>query len=149
MKNSSQTHCCISDPRRKEEQKVKKNGALRKLHPAALFTSPATIHPAARSRFLRFTLFAFVFGFFPIYPCNSLPILVFFVTSLTLNIYISLSLYKLWINHFTFGKRRWAAVSPLLPPFSTFLHFVFHFLSCQTPFDDDKSKDVRLNLSHP
>ena len=42
--------------------------------------SPAsTVPPAARSCFSRYTLFAFTFGFFPFYPCNSLPILVFFL----------------------------------------------------------------------
>ena len=63
---------------RERRAKSEENGALRNLHPAALFTSPATVHPAARSCFLRCALFAFVFGFFPIYPCNSLPIFFFF-----------------------------------------------------------------------
>ena len=54
--------------------------------------SSSIVPPAARSCFLRYALFAFGFGFFPFYPCNSLSILVFFVPSLTLSIYISLSL---------------------------------------------------------
>ena len=41
--------------------------------------SSSTVPPTARSYFLRYALFAFAFGFFPFYPCNSLPILVFFL----------------------------------------------------------------------
>ena len=40
--------------------------------------SSSTVPPAARSCFSRYALFAFSIGFFPFYPCNSLPILVFF-----------------------------------------------------------------------
>ena len=67
----------------------------RKASPASNVPSSSTVPPAARSCFSRYTLFAFALGFvFPFYPSNSLSILVFFVTSLTLSIYISLSLYK-------------------------------------------------------
>ena len=65
-----------------------------KASPASTVPSSSTVPPAARSCISRYTLFAFAFGFFPFYPYNSLPILVFFVTSLTLSIYISPSLYK-------------------------------------------------------
>ena len=99
--------------------------------------------------FLRCALFEFVFGFFLIYPCNSLPILVFFCNfSYTEHLYKPQSVQTL-DQSLHVGNRQWAAVSPLLPPFSIFFHFLFHFLGCQTPFDDDKSKDVRLNLPHP
>ena len=67
---------------------------FRKASPASTVPSSSTVPPATRSCFSRYTLFAFAFGFFPFYPCNNLPILVFFVTSLTLSIYISLSLYQ-------------------------------------------------------
>ena len=48
------------------------------------------------------------------------------------------------INSLHVGNRR-AAISPLLP-FLLFFAFLFHFLGCQTPFDDDKSKDGWLEL---
>ena len=44
----------------------------------ALFLYAALFLLASRSFFLRYALFAFVFDFFPFYPCNSLPILIFF-----------------------------------------------------------------------
>ena len=111
----------------------------RKASLASTVPSSSTIPPAARSCFSRYTLFAFDFGFFPFYPCYYLPILVFFVTSLTLSIYISLSLYKS-INspHFGNNSER-EAISPLLP----FLFF-FHFLSFSFPFSRLPNTPLRM-----
>ena len=49
-------------------------------------------------------------------------------------------------NHFTFGNRRWAAVSPLFPPFSYFLSFSLPFSATKHSFEDDNSEDGWLDL---
>ena len=53
------------------------------------FGSCSTVPPTARSCFLRYALFAYAFGFFPFYLCNSLPILVFFNYPYTEHLYKS------------------------------------------------------------
>ena len=80
--------------RSQKERKAKseEKWSIAKFGSCRTVPSSNTVPPAARSCFLRYALLAFAFGFFPFYPCNSLPILVFFVTSHTLSIYISLSL---------------------------------------------------------
>ena len=80
--------------RNQEERIVENRGNWSTCKFGSYSTVPcsSTVPPTTCSCFLRYALFAFAFGFFQFYPCNSLPILVFFVTSLTLSIYISLSL---------------------------------------------------------
>ena len=73
------------------------------------------------SHFILVIAFGFVFFSF------------FLVIFYTLSTYISLSLYKLCINHFTFGNRHWAAACPLLPPFSIFFHFISPLLAAKHP----------------
>ena len=117
----------------------------RKASPTSTVPSSSTVPPAARSCFSRYTLFAFAFGFFPFYPYNNLPILVFFVTSLTLSIYISLSLYKSTDKpHFgnTVSGRQFPR--SFLFPFS-FLFFSI-FTVAKHSSEDDNSEDVRLDL---
>ena len=75
--------------------KSEEKWSIAKFGSCSTVPSSSSVPHAARSCFLRYALFAFAFGFFfPFYPCNSLPILFFFffVNSLTLSIYISLSL---------------------------------------------------------
>ena len=82
----------IKDEKERREKSEEK-WSIAKFGSYSTVPSSSTVPPAARSYFLRYSLFAFAFGFFPFYPCNNLPILVFFfITSLTLSIYISLSL---------------------------------------------------------
>ena len=149
----------IRDQKERREENTRKLEHLRNWflqhcsYLPALFLPAALFLPVARSCFLRYALFAFVFSFFPFYPCTSLLILVFFCNfPYTEHLYKPQSV-KTWnqSTHFTSctsAIQRWAVVSPLLP-FLLFFCFLFHFLGCQTPFDDDKSKDVRLNLPHP
>ena len=125
--------------------------SIAKLHPTATISHPAcTVHPKHCSPccpFLLFTLHpvCFCFGFFPFYPCNNLPILGFFVTSLTLSIYISLSLYKstdrLYFGYTLSGRQ---FPHSFLFPFS-FLFFSI-FLAAKHSSEDDNSEDVRLDL---
>ena len=107
--------------------------------------SSSTVPTAARSCFSRYTLFAFAFVFFPFYPCNNLPILVFFVTSLTLSIYISLSLYKSTDRlHFGYTVSGRQFPRSFLFPFS-FLFFSI-FSAAKHSSEDDNSEDVWLDL---
>ena len=122
------------------------------LVPAALFPASALFLLLSVPTFYDIPCLLFILFFFTFYPCNSLPILVFFCNFPYIEIlykpqpvktlYQSTQLTSLDFRQYREGT----IVSPQLPPFSIFFHFLFHFLGCQTPFDDDKSKDVRLNL---
>ena len=68
----------IKDQKERRE-KCEEKHHCRKAFPASTVPSSSTVPPAARSCFLHYTLFAFAFGFFSFYPCNSLSILVFFL----------------------------------------------------------------------
>ena len=131
MKNSSQTQHCRSKIRRKEEQKCEEKHHCRKASPGSTVPSSSTVPPAARSCFSRYTLFAFTFGFFPFYPCNNLPILVFFCNfPYTEHLYKSQFVQiKKQTSLRIYSKRE--AVSPQLP-FPFFFPFLFHFIGCQT-----------------
>ena len=61
------------EKRAKSEEKL----SIAKFGSYSTVPSSSTVPPATRSYFLRYAPFAFAFGFFPFYPCNSLPILVF------------------------------------------------------------------------
>ena len=121
--------------------------------PAALFPTPAlftimrTIHPAARSCFLRCALFAFVFGFFQFYPCNSFWFCFFFflVISYTLSTYISLSLYKLSITSLLAidGGRQFRRCFLLSP---IFFSFSLPFSATKHSSEDANSEDAWLDL---
>ena len=137
---------------KKRRAKSEEKWSIAKFGSYSTVPSSSTFPPAARSCFLCYALFAFAFGFFfPFYPCNSLPILVFFFCNFpyTEHLYKPQSVKTLYRStHFTSAIQRRAAVSSLLP-FLLLFHFLFHFLCFQTSFNDDKSKDVRLNLPHP
>ena len=92
---------------------------------------PAACSPAFHASV--FLLHFFVSSYFN--PCNKFRSWFLLYFPLTLSIYQPQFVH----NSLHVGNRR-AAVSPLLP-FLLFFHFLFHFLGCQTPFDDDKSKD--------
>ena len=144
MKNSSQTQHCRSKTRGKNSKKQKKWSITGMLFLRALCIMPATVHPAARSCFLRCALFAFVFGFFPIYPCNSLPILVFFC-----NFPYTKHLYKpqcvqTQINQF--GNREPGAAVSLQLPFLHFLSFSLPFSAAKHSSEDENSEDGWLDL---
>ena len=132
MKKLSQTQLCRSETKKKEKQKTEEIGAPAKLVPAS------TVHPAHCSSYCPFLLFTLCpvcicFWFFPILTLVIAFVLVFFVTSLILSTYISLSLYKLSINsnqlHVGNTERggSFSAAS-----FSHFLSFSFPFLGYQT-----------------
>ena len=115
---------------------------------------PATIHPTTIHMPALFILFSYYFTLL-------LFLLQFFVSShFVLVIAFSFNFFGNFIytehlyrpqyvqtwNHFTFGNRRWAAVSLLLPPFSHFLSFSLPFSATKHSFEDDNSKDGWLEL---
>ena len=119
----------------------------------ALFTAPTlftilgTVHPVARSGFLRCALFAFVFVFFPFYPCNSFwfCFIFFLVISYTLSTYISLSLYKLSITSLLAidGGRQFRRCFLLSP---IFFSFSLPFSATKHSSEDDNSNDALIDL---
>ena len=117
---------------------------------------PITVHPASTvpvaTVLLHFThcCFCYNFWFLPILTLVVALVSVFFCNfPCTEHLYKpqSVQTYNQLTSCTSVIQRR-ATVSPLLP-FLLLFCFLFHFLGCQTPFDDDKSKDVRLNLPHP
>ena len=62
---------------KERREKSEEKWSIMKFGSCSTVPSSSTVPHAARSYFLRYALFAFIFGFFPFYPCNSLPILVF------------------------------------------------------------------------
>ena len=81
--------------------------------------------------------FCYIFLFLPILTLVIAFVLVFFVTSLTLSTYISLSLYKLSMNslHFT------SAIESGNFPAASFLHFLSPFSAAKHSSKDDNSED--------
>ena len=125
--------------REKSEEKL----SIAKFGSCSTVPSSSTVPPAARSCFLRYASFAFGFGFFPFYPYNSLPILVFFCNfPYTEHLYKPQYVKTLYQStHFT-SLRQYSdreAVSPLLP----FLFF-FHFLSFSFPFSRLPNTPLRM-----
>ena len=104
-------------------------------------------HCSSYCPFLLFTLcpICICFWFFPILTLVIAFVLVFFITSLTLSTYISLSMYKLSINSLPFTS---AIESGTFPAAS-----ILHFLSFLSPFsaakhssEDDNSEDGLLDF---
>ena len=106
---------------------------------------PASTVPAAPV-LLHFThcCFCYNFWFLPILTLVIALVSVFFVISLALSTYISLSLYKLTINSLRQYSER-EAVSPQLP-FSIFFHFLSSFSAAKHFSEDDNSEDGWLDL---
>ena len=123
-------------------------------HCRSAFAS-ATVHPAstvpAAPVLPHFThcCFCYNFWFLPILTLVIALVLVFFfVISYTLSTYISLSLYKLKSTQLT-SRRQYSErepVSPLLPHFSIFFHFLSSFSAAKYYSEDDNSEDGWLDL---
>ena len=124
---------------------MKKNTTAGKLLLQALFPAPALFPLLPVPAFHATPCLLLLLVFFPFYPCNNLPILVFFVTSLTLSIYISLSLYKSRDGlHFGYTVSRRQFPRSFLFPFS-FLFFSI-FSAAKHSSEDDNSEDLWLDL---
>ena len=154
MKNSSQTQHCRSKTRRKEEQKVKKNGALRNFVPTALFPAPTLFLLLPVPSFYAMPCLLLLLVFFPFYPYNSLSILVFLCNfPYTEHLYKPRSVRTLYqstsINKVT-GESSCSPSWLLLPLLCfNFLHVLFYFLGSQTPSEDDNSEDGWLKPFPP
>ena len=119
----------IKDQKERKEKSEEK-WSIAKFCFCSTVPSSSTVSPAARSFFLRYALFAFAFGFFPFYPCNSLPIFVFFCNfPYTEHLYKPQSVKTLYqsTSNQVGNREAGAAVSPQLPPFPIFFHFLSSF----------------------
>ena len=110
------------------------------VHPAST-VPPAACSPAFHASV--FLLHFFVSSYFN--PCNSFCFGFFLVISYTLSTDISLSLYKLNFTSLRQYSER-EAVSPLLPPFPIFFHFLSSFSVVKNSSEDDNSEDGWLDL---
>ena len=137
---------------RDHKERIAENARKLKLQFGRL---PANFGPAAPV-FLQLYAFVVLLQFFIssyFNPCNSFCIGLFCNFPYTKILYKPQFVQTLYqstsINKVT-GEASYSSAWLLLPLlYFTFFHFLFHFLGCQIPFDDDKSKDVRLNLPHP
>ena len=109
--------------------KSEEKWSIEKFGSCSTIPSSSTVLLAARSCFLRYALFALVFGFFPFYPYNSLPIFVFFCNfPYTEHLYKPQSVKTLnQPNHFLHVGNTEKGGSFAAASFSPFLSFSFPF----------------------
>ena len=146
MKNLSQTHRYRSDPRRKEEQKVKNNALLQECFSCEYCSCLPALFLSATPVLLHFTLLLFLLQF-----------LVFLLSTLVVITYVWIVWYFTWFvrlyKPFVYTvKGRFFAVNkirtPVLPFFSFSLIFS-PFIGCQTPSKDDNLEDERIKPLPP
>ena len=130
MKNSSQTHHCRLETRRKEEQKMQQNEAQQILVTTCEIAHARHYSSCNCSQFstvhLHFTLLLFLLQF--LISSHFVLVTAFSFSFFFGNFLYTEHLYKSQSvqtkNDFTFGNRWWAAVLPLLPPFPIFFPFL-------------------------
>ena len=130
---------------------MKQNGALRNLVPTALFLAAVLFLLLPVPAFYAMPCLFLLLVFFHYTPVIAFRFWFFCNFPYTEHLYTHQSVKTLYqstsINKVT-GEASCSPVWLLLS--SASLSFIFfYFLGCQTSFDDDKSKDVPLNLPHP
>ena len=129
----------------KKSKNVKKNTTAGKLLLEALFPAPALFLLLPVPAFHATPCLLLLLVFFHFTPVITFRFWFFFVTSLTLSIYISLSLYKSTnILHFGYTVSGRQFPRSFLFPFS-FLFFSI-FSAAKHSSEDDNSEDVWLDL---